>query len=151
VQLHPVPVAMLLDEAMSFVRAALRNHPIVTTTPPHIQVWCDPERISQVLRNLLENVAKHTPTGTPVALRAHAKEQKVEIEVADQGPGIPADDLSLIFEKFGRGRDATSRRIAGSGLGLYLARRILEAHGAELTVESDPASGTVFRFQLKVA
>src|SRR3712207_5703577 len=70
VQLHPVPLAMLLDEAMSFVRAALRNHPIAITTPPHIQVWCDPERISQVLRNLLENVAKHTPPGTPVALRA---------------------------------------------------------------------------------
>jgi PAS domain S-box-containing protein len=151
VQLHPVPLTMLLDEAMSFVRAALRNHPVATTTPPHIQVWCDPERISQVLRNLLENVAKHTPPGTPVALRAHAKGQQVEIEVADQGPGIPADDLSLIFEKFGRGRDATSRRIEGSGLGLYLARRILEAHGAELTVESDPNSGTVFRFQLKVA
>ena len=81
-----------------------------------MRVWCDPERISQVLRNLLDNAAKHTPPGTPIELRAHREGTRVRIEVADQGPGLPAEDVALIFEKFGRGHQAAARQ-ARAGIG----------------------------------
>jgi signal transduction histidine kinase len=114
-------------------------------------VWCDPERISQVLRNLLENAAKHTPVGTSVELRAHRHEQQVRIEVADDGPGLAAEYFDLIFEKFARGPSAVAHQTSGAGLGLYVSRQILRAHGSDLTVESTPGEGTVFAFDLKVA
>ena len=117
---------------------------------PDVRVWCDAERISQVLRNLLDNAAKHTPPGTPVALRAHREDTRVRIEVADRGPGLPAEDVALIFEKFGRGHQAAAQQTPGAGLGLYLSRQIVEAHGSELTVESAPGTGTVFAFDLEV-
>jgi len=75
----------------------------------------------------------------------------VRIEVADDGPGIAADYVDLIFQKFARGASAAAHQTAGAGLGLYLSRQIMRAHGSDLTVESTPGAGTVFAFDLKVA
>lgn len=149
-QFHPVPLAVLIDGAAAFALTALTRHAFSVDEPPDVRVWCDPERISQVLRNLLDNAAKHTPPDTPVALRTSRQQNRIRIEVANGGPGIAPEDLALIFEKFGRGRDAAQRKTAGAGLGLYLSRRIVEAHGAELTMASTPAWGAVFGFDLKV-
>jgi len=115
-----------------------------------VSVWCDAERISQVLRNLLDNVAKHTPPGTPVELRAHREGTRIRIEVANRGPGLPAEDIASIFEKFGRGHRAAARQTPGAGLGLYLSRQIVRAHGAELTVASVPGSETIFALDLEI-
>jgi signal transduction histidine kinase len=142
---------VLLDGAANFARTALQDHVFTMAAVPEARVWCDPERISQVLRNLLDNAAKHTPPGTPVTLSAAVHRNRVRIEVANLGPLIPTEELTLILEKFGRGRDATTRRTAGAGLGLYLSRRIAEAHGTELSVESTPVRGTIFGFELQVA
>ena len=133
---RPVPVAALLADAAAFARTLPGDHPVTTACDIHAPVHADPERIGQVLRNLLGNAAKHTPPGTPIELRAATEGDRVRIEVADRGPGIDPDDLVRVFEKFGRGRDATGRRAPGVGLGLYLSRRIVEAHGNELTVDS---------------
>jgi signal transduction histidine kinase len=73
----------------------------------------------------------------------------VRIEVADRGPGIHPDDAARIFEKFGRGRDGGGRNVAGTGLGLYLSKRILQAHGSELTLDTEPGGGSVFGFELR--
>jgi signal transduction histidine kinase len=73
------------------------------------------------------------------------------LEVADRGVGIGAEELALIFEKFRRGRDMAGHRAAGLGLGLYLSRRIVRAHGTDLTVESAPGVGSTFAFEVKVA
>jgi PAS domain S-box-containing protein len=151
VQLHPVPLGLLLSGAASFARHSLGARPFSIGSIPDLQVWCDPERVSQVLQNLLDNIAKHTPPGTPVELRAIRRGNRVRIEVADRGPGIAPEDLSIIFEKFGRGRGAFEGQKAGLGLGLYLSRQIVEAHGSDLTVQSAPGQGTVFRFDLRVA
>lgn len=151
VQLHPVSLAMLLDGAEAFALGALTDHHWTVHPAPEERVWCDPERISQVLRNLIDNAAKHTPAGTSVELRAHRNGQRVRIEVADNGPGLAAEDVDLIFEKFGRGPSAAARQTAGAGLGLYLSRQIMRAHGSDLTVESMPGEETVFAFDLKVA
>jgi two-component system OmpR family sensor kinase len=113
-------------------------------------VYCDAERIGQVLRNLLDNAVKHTPGGTPAELRVRRNGNNVRIEVADQGPGLSAADAALIFQKFGRGPRAAVRQTPGAGLGLYLSRRIAEAHGSELTVASAPGNGSRFAFDLAV-
>jgi PAS domain S-box-containing protein len=151
VQLHSVPLTILISGAAAYARSALGDRPFSVGPVQEALVWCDPERISQVLQNLLDNIAKHTPPGTPVQLRTRLLNNHARIEVADGGPGISADDLPKIFEKFGRGREATDRQRPGLGLGLYVSRQIVEAHGAELTVEPAPNGGTVFAFDLRVA
>jgi signal transduction histidine kinase len=103
-----------------------------------------------VLRNLVGNAAKYSPEGAPIELRATPHAEHVRIEVVDRGPGIHADDVERIFEKYGRGRDQQGRRVPGAGLGLYVARRIVAAHGSTLTVRSDAGGGAVFGFDLEL-
>ncbi len=150
---HPFPVAvdLLLADALAYARTLPGEHPVSCALNSHVQVLADPERIAQVLRNLLSNAAKYAPPGTPIELRAIPCGKRVRIEVADHGPGIHPDDLSRIFEKFGRGRDQAGRRVPGVGLGLYLSRRIVRSHGSELTVISRPGEGATFGFELLTA
>jgi signal transduction histidine kinase len=148
---RPVPVAALLEDATAFAAALPGNHPLTVEGAGADLVRADPERVGQVLRNLLGNAAKYSPEGAPIALRARRAGGRVRIEVADRGPGIPPDDLTRIFEKFGRGRDAAGRSVPGVGLGLYLSRRIVRAHGSDLAVASAPGEGAVFAFDLEAA
>jgi signal transduction histidine kinase len=103
-----------------------------------------------VLRNLLSNAAKYSPDGAPIEIRAIRTDAGIRIEVADHGPGIHPDDLDRIFEKFGRGRDRSGRKVSGVGLGLYLSRRITRGHGSDLTVSTTPGEGSVFGFDLEI-
>jgi PAS domain S-box-containing protein len=151
VQLHAVPLRVLMGGAAAYAETGLTEHAFMMDPVPAVNVWCDPERIGQVLQNLLGNAAKHTPPGTTVTLRAERDGDWVTIEVADTGPGIPPEDLPLIFEKFGRGRQTTDREMPGTGLGLYLSRGIVEAHGSALTLESAPGRGAVFGLALRIA
>lgn len=151
VQLNPVPLDLLFENAAAYARVTVGDHPFTVPPVSDVRVWCDPERISQVLRNLLDNAVKHTPPGTAVALRAHREGTRVHIAVADHGPGLSTEDIDSVFEKFGRGHSAAARQTPGAGLGLYLSRQIVQAHGSELTVTSAPGTGTVFAFDLEVA
>lgn len=150
VRVTAVPVTALLGDALSYARTLGDDHPIDLLIDTEELVLADPDRIGQVLRNLLGNAAKYTPEGTPIDLRACPGVRGVRIEVADHGPGIQQEDLSRIFEKFGRGRDAEGGKVPGVGLGLYLSRRIVRAHGSDLWVESRPGAGAVFGFELEV-
>lgn len=146
----------LLDDAARFAGTLSGEHPLIVEAAVEGRVWVDADRIGQVLRNLLSNAARYSPGGTPITLRVSraGKPEKppgngrVRVEVADEGPGISQEDLPRIFEKFGRGR--SGERTAGVGLGLYLSRRILQAHGSELTVRSEPGQGSVFAFELDI-
>ena len=110
----------------------------------------DRDRIRLVLRYLLCNAAKYSPYGTQISLRlASAGNGLVRVEVADRGPGINPDDLERIFEKFERGRNGKEGRVSGAGLGLYVSRRIVRAHGSDLTVRTGPGAGAVFAFELE--
>ena len=149
VQHRPVPVDLLLTDAAAYARTLPDNHPLTVAEPIAARVLADPERIGQVLRNLLNNAAKHTPPGTPISVLATRLDGRVRIEVADHGPGIDPADLPRIFEKYGRGRDRSGRQVAGRGLGLYLSRRILQLHGTDLQVASTPDHGACFSFTLK--
>lgn len=148
--IHPEPVALssLMREAVAFVRLLPGDHPVTWMLDQDTWVEADPARIRQVLRNLLSNAAKYAPVGSRITLRAATGGQSVSIEVADEGPGVPPGEENLIFQKFGRGRSALARAVPGAGLGLYLAARIVEAHGSRLSVTTRPEGGAVFRFDL---
>jgi signal transduction histidine kinase len=107
----------------------------------------DAERLRQVLTNLVDNAVKYSPAGDEVAVRARRENGRVLIEVADNGPGIPHDQQRLIFEKFGRA-DVPGGSKPGTGLGLFIARSIAEAHGGTLDVRSRPNGGTTFTLAL---
>ncbi|CAN5705036.1 hypothetical protein BH24ACT20_BH24ACT20_01300 [soil metagenome] len=148
VRLGPVSVGKLLDGAANFGRVLPGDHPVEVKASVEGAVWADADRIGQVLRNLVSNAAKYSPGGSTIELRASSEGGRIRFEVADRGFGIHPDDMSRIFEKFGRGRDQRGSRVPGVGLGLYLSRRIAQAHGTEFTVESKPGRGSVFAFDL---
>lgn len=155
VQLRPVPLEELLADAKAFALVLPGEHPINFVLDPSLdtreRVMADPERIGQVLRNLLSNAVRYTPEGVPIELRAKSRKARVRIEVADHGPGIHPEDVARIFDKFERGRDREGKKIKGVGLGLYISRGIVRAHGGAITVNSAPGEGAVFGFELEVA
>ena len=108
----------------------------------------DRDRLQQVLTNLLDNAVKYSPAGEEVTVNAFKQDSRVRIEVSDRGPGVPADQQRVIFEKFGRGQTTGSPGKPGTGLGLYIARSITEAHGGVLEVESGPEAGATFTLVL---
>jgi signal transduction histidine kinase len=110
----------------------------------------DRDRLQQVLTNLLDNAVKYSPSGEKVTVSAFRQDSRVRIQVSDHGPGVPADQQRVIFEKFGRGHTAGSPGKPGTGLGLYIARSIAEAHGGVLEVDSGPAPGATFTLVLPV-
>jgi signal transduction histidine kinase len=152
VEPRSLPLEELLGEAEGYASTLPGDHPVRTVLDGALsrsdRVLADPERVGQVLRNLLSNAAKYSAEGAPIELHAIHKNGRIRIEVADRGPGIRPEDLARIFEKFGRGRDQEGHKVPGVGLGLYLSRRISQAHGTELTVETEPGRGSVFAFEL---
>lgn len=108
----------------------------------------DPDRLTQVLRNLVRNAVAHTDPGERVAVTARPHDGHLEISVSDSGPGIPPDQLEHVFERFYRLDRGRSRDGGGSGLGLAIARAIVEAHGGSIRAESAPGQGATFRIEL---
>jgi signal transduction histidine kinase len=150
----PVELDLLLADAAVFARSLPSGPPLVEKVSTEGRVLADAERVGQVLRNLIDNAARYSPESAQIELRATSVDgtggaPRVRIEVADRGPGIHPDDLGRVFEKFARG--ASGQKAPGAGLGLYLSRRIVRAHGGELTVGSTPGEGSVFSFELERA
>jgi signal transduction histidine kinase len=152
VSFGPFSAAVLLGDAARYAQARFGgDHCLAVQGVLDDQVLVDPDRIRQVLGNLLDNAAKYSPPGTTIRLvMSHTTNGRVLFEVIDEGYGIPEEEMPYIVEKFGRGRDAAGRRLPGLGLGLYVARRILRAHGTELSLRSCPGKGTTASFELEV-
>lgn len=108
----------------------------------------DPQRIVQVLINLLKNAVNYTPGGGEIAVLAARQEQWIEVKVSDTGEGIPPEDLPYIFERFYRADKSRSRATGGAGLGLTIAKKLIEAHGGKIEVNSQAGQGTTFAFTL---
>jgi signal transduction histidine kinase len=123
-------------------------HPVDVDVDEGLEVEVDPGLFEHVLENLLTNVAKHTPQGTRARVAATPGPTSVLVEVSDDGPGIPEDDLPFVLDRFFRGGDPTRRTSPGLGLGLALANDIVAAHGSELHAVSGAGRGTVFRFEV---
>jgi signal transduction histidine kinase len=108
----------------------------------------DPERIGQVLRNLLSNAIIHTSAGGRIAVELKDEGHELHLTVVDTGAGIPPDDLPYVFERFYRVDRSRVRATGGAGLGLTIARRLVEAHGGTIGVESELGKGSRFTFTL---
>ena len=111
----------------------------------------DSHRISQVLRNLLENAVAHTDKGDAITVIARQQDSWVEISVVDTGEGIPAEDLPNIFERFYRVDKSRARATGGGGLGLTIAKRLVEAHGGEIEARSEIGKGSRFSFTIPIS
>ena len=149
---HAEDLFVLVHQAIAlFARAAAQRSVQVGADLPEDlpRVFADRERVLQVLGNLIGNAVKCVGAGGQVTVRARAREGAVEIAVTDTGPGIPADELPRIFDRFWHSRRSASVR--GTGLGLAIARGIVEAHAGQLRVESTVGIGTTFSFTLPVA
>ncbi|MDF9409335.1 MAG: Sensor histidine kinase YycG [Pelotomaculum sp. PtaB.Bin013] len=108
------------------------------------------DRIEQVLTNLLENAVRYSPPGGAITVKAVEEAGKITVEVADQGPGIPPEDLPYIWERFHRVEKSRSRNLGGTGLGLAIVKQIIEAHGGRVEVRSEVGQGSNFSFTLEV-
>ena len=151
---QPVALADVVDKAVEAARprAVAKGVVLQADLPEDLPlVDVDPRRICQVLRNLLDNGLIHTPSGGEIGVVAQASDEWVEVKVWDTGAGIAAEDLPYVFERFYRADKSRSRATGGAGLGLAIARQLVEAHGGQIEVESEVGRGTQFTFTLPVA
>jgi signal transduction histidine kinase len=111
----------------------------------------DPQRIEQVLGNLVSNALRYTPEGGQVDLTVEKTAGKAILIVSDDGPGVPAEALSSIFQRFWRGEKSRSRASGGAGLGLAIARQLVEAQGGEIQAENRPEGGLKISIQFPLA
>jgi two-component system sensor histidine kinase KdpD len=149
VQLHLAPhhPRELLELAVEESRKPLSSHRVSITVDgtDDSPVWFDPQLLGRVLRHLLENAASYTPPGARITLSSRRTGDRLEFAVEDNGPGIDARDLPLIFDKFYRGkRSARGRK--GSGMGLAITRAILTVHGGGIEAGNQQGGGARFRF-----
>jgi len=143
---RPVEVPRVAADVVERFKLEPDGHTFEISFPDGFpEVYADADKVAQVLTNLVENAVKYSDGGT-VTISGRTADGAVEVAVRDQGAGIPADQIPLIFTKFYRrgGRLAPS----GTGLGLYIARGLVEAHGGRISVESEVGQGTEVRFRL---
>jgi signal transduction histidine kinase len=128
------------------------DHPLVLDVPPGMpRLTSDPDRLRQLLTNLISNAVKYSPGGEAVTVRGREQAPgRILIQVVDHGLGIPADQMGRLFKKFERIRTAAHERISGTGLGLYICRLIVDAHGGRLWADSEPGKGSTFSVLLPV-
>ena len=139
----------LVGSALAACGERLASHPVELRLAPDLPpVWVDATLIVQVLTNLLDNVGKYTPAGTPVTISATAEPDRsfVRVTVDDEGPGLPAGDPARLFDKFQRGSDEGS--VVGVGLGLAICQAIVRAHGGEIEAQRREGGGARFTFPL---
>ncbi|MFJ9862667.1 sensor histidine kinase [Streptomyces sp. NPDC101165] len=137
-RLQNTDLVELTEEAAAAFRAGHPERPLtVASGPASVQLRLDPHRIRQVLDNLLTNAAVHTPAGTRVSMAVSVTPDAALVRVADAGPGIPAADRDRVFDRFYRVDKARSRDRGGSGLGLSVARGLVEAHGGSLGLDRE--------------
>jgi two-component system sensor histidine kinase KdpD len=149
--LQPHSIQDALQPALQDASVALENHPVEIIVPPDLpKALIDVERIREVLMHLLENAGKYSPAGVPIHVTSEVQKDRLVTSIADRGPGIDSFEQSLIFEKFYRGQNQRYSA-PGTGMGLAIAKVIVEAHGGTVGVVSQLGHGSVFSFSLPIA
>jgi signal transduction histidine kinase len=150
VETEPLQPRRLLETLVAHEAPELPSIRIETVLEPDLPVvGGDPTYVEQIVRNLLGNAAKYTPPGTSVVVDARRNGADVEIRVTDAGPGIPDASLQQVFELFYRDPDS-ARSVAGSGIGLFVCRSLVEAMGGRMWAIRPPGGGSEFGFTLRV-
>ena len=146
--LRPHTMREAVDTALETLQAQLRTHPVDIRLPESLPpVEMDLERIAKVLQHLLENAAKYSAEGSPIFISAEAARGRIVTSIADRGVGVDDLERMMIFDKFYRGQ-GQRYRVQGKGMGLAIAKAIVEAHGGSIEVTSQPSQGSVFSFYL---
>ena len=149
-ELTQTEIGALLPEAISEAKINQSLHPVEIHIAPSLpKVWLDHARIVKVLLHLIENAANYSPAGTPIILSAEVAGRCIMVSVADRGPGIDDLERMMIFDKFYRG-ESQRFRVQGTGMGLAIAKAIIEAHHGSITVTSQLGQGSVFSFTLPI-
>jgi signal transduction histidine kinase len=153
-EIAAVTVARALEEATALMESQLQEGELLLATrpvDPSLTALADPGRLRQILVNLLANAAKFTLPGGSVTVGARRVERQLEIEVADTGIGIAADDLEMIFAPFVQLRSGETRSRPGTGLGLAISRQLARRMNGDLTVESEVGVGSTFTLRLPLS
>ncbi|MDQ6748296.1 MAG: ATP-binding protein, partial [Candidatus Dormibacteraeota bacterium] len=153
-ELHCEPVRLVdvIRRAITGLPRAAHPSRIRAELAPGLPpVWADPQRLEEVVINVLDNALKYSPPSAPVQIQACADGATVRVEIQDWGIGIPPEEHEFLFRKFQRAANARQLQIPGTGLGLFICRSIIEAHGGRIALESAPARGTRIAIWLPIA
>ena len=146
---QPVQLPRLAKNVTDDIARRTEIYRFLLDFPEHFPILdADPDRIVQVLRNLLDNAVKYSPEGGLIVVRGEVREDEVVVSVADQGVGLSPEHLNRLFEKFFRANSLLGRHVVGSGLGLPICRTIVESHGGRIWAESQVGQGTTLFFAL---
>jgi two-component system, OmpR family, sensor kinase len=145
---RPVDLGAVAADAVEAARAVEPDRPLRLDVTGSVEVLGDQDRLRQVIDNLLANVRTHTPSGAAAAVRVWSQDRTAVVEVADQGPGLSAEQVEHVFERFYRVDSSRSRDAGGAGLGLSIVAAIAYAHGGRAGVRSVNGKGAVFQVEL---
>ena len=146
---QPVQLPRLAKNVTDDIARRTEIHRFLLDFPERFPILdADPDRIVQVLRNLLDNAVKYSPEGGLIVVRGEVREGEVVVSVADQGVGLTPEHLNRLFERFFRAKSSLGRHVVGSGLGLPISRTIVESHGGRIWAESQVGEGTTLFFAL---
>jgi K+-sensing histidine kinase KdpD len=146
---QPVRIQNLANEVATEIQLQAERHKIIVDFPSDIPILeADPRWVKQVFRNILDNAVKYSPDGGLIVVRGEVRASDIVVIIADQGIGISPEDLIPLFEKYFRVRSAASLHVSGTGLGLPIARAIVEMHGGRIWAESKQGEGTTIYFSL---
>jgi len=146
---EPTKIESIVDATVEDTKQKAKGHHFATRAEESLPVVeADPGRIRQVLDNLLSNAVKYSSEGTEISVRCESRGQELVVSVRDQGIGIAPEDMDKVFDRFYQVTPGLCQKGSGAGLGLTICKRIVEAHGGRIWVESTPGKGSTFRFSL---
>ena len=151
VDAHPVELTSLIAEHVRDYAGQGHDRIALRSPGDPVLVLADPFRVGQVISNLISNALKYSPPNSPINVRVGREGERAVVSVRDRGAGIPPSEQDRVFERFHRVESGTARRTGGTGLGLYIAKRLVEAMSGRLWLVSTPGEGSTFSFSLPLA
>jgi len=146
---RPVQLSELVDKVVAAQKSYTSKHEFAIDMEPDLPVIvADMDKVDQILTNLTSNAVKYSPNGGIITVSGRKSDGMVRLSVTDQGTGIPKEHLDRIFDRFHRVDNRDTRKVGGTGIGLYLVKHLVEAHGGKIWVESEVGKGSSFIFEL---